>query len=228
MKPIKSGGSPSPIYQVAPGDLSFGWSDCLKCFWRKVRLNQRRPSTPMASVYTRIHGCLQNEFMGERVEGIITDLPPGQLVAAERWVKSKPIVVEGSTSLIQIRGRFDAVVKFDDGTYAIIDFKTAITSEINVPLYGRQLHSYVVALENPDPGSLGFAPINRIGLYCVEPTSLADLGDGDWAYRAKHVWIEVPIDREGFAAFLAEVVALLDGDEPAPSPGCAYCTFRES
>ena len=38
----------------------------------------------------------------------------------DKWVESGPIVIPGHRDTCFIRGRFDVVARFDDGTYGII------------------------------------------------------------------------------------------------------------
>lgn len=122
-------------------------------------------------------------------------------------------------------GRFDTALGFDDGTFGLIDFKTADPRSSHLPLYGRQLHAYALAAEQAAPGSLELRPISQIGLLCVEPTAVEASGDGV-AYRGEPHWIEFPRDDGHFMSFLSEILCLLENPSPLEaSKNCAFCQY---
>jgi ATP-dependent exoDNAse (exonuclease V) beta subunit len=43
----------------------------------------------------------------------------------EKWVESQPISLPGHLSTSYIKGKFDTVVRFEDGSYGVVDFKTS-------------------------------------------------------------------------------------------------------
>ena len=150
-------------------------------------------------------------------------------LSVKKLVESGPISLLGHHSTCFIRGKFDAAVRFDDRSYAIIDFKTSSTRSQHVRRYTRQLHSYAYALENPAPGKLSLAPVSKMGLLCVEPVEMLNFREGSYAYRAEPTWIECPRDDESFMAFLGEVLAVLDRPEPPEgSSGCTWCKYRQA
>src|SRR5437764_951732 len=107
---------------------------------------------------------MKNFYSGKRTHEIAEGIPLGVVKLGENWVTSQPIVVPGRSSTCFVKGKFDKVVRFDDGTYGVIDFKTSQRKSDHVPLYSRQLHAYATALENPAPGTLHLAPVTRLGL----------------------------------------------------------------
>ena len=105
-----------------------------------------------------------NEYFNGRPNAEISDtLPPGVVKYGESWVESRPLSVPDHASTCFIRGRFDSVLEFEDGSYAVIDFKTTSTQSGHLPLYTRQLHAYAYALERAAPGNLALSPITRPG-----------------------------------------------------------------
>ena len=66
----------------------------------------------------------------------------------EEWVESTPIEVPGRESTCFIRGKFDTVLRFDDDTYGVVDFKTSRISPKHLAKYSRQLHAYAHAPAN--------------------------------------------------------------------------------
>jgi len=175
---------------------------------------------------------MKQYFTGKGTWDISSNLPVGIVEYGEKWVESVPIKLPDSASKCFIRGKFDTVVKFTDGSYGVIDFKTSETKSDYVPLYSRQLHAYAYALEHAASGHLHLSPISRLGLLCVDPThmlNLGELGDGAYAYKAELTWIECPRDGAAFLAFLAEVMDVLDSPEaPKGNAACPWCQYRDT
>lgn len=64
-------------------------------------------------------------------------LPGGEIIHAEEWVESAPLTLPGQNATVTLRGRFDTVVLFDDGSYGVLDYKTSDPKAAHVPLYAR-------------------------------------------------------------------------------------------
>lgn len=212
-------------WKLSPSDLTFLASECPRCLWQKIAGNFPRPRSPFPKVFTLLDRQTKDYFAGKRTERISPDLPPGRVVHADRWVRSIPIRVPGHERRVFIAGRIDASLRFDDGSHGIVDFKTSVPRPEHVEFYGRQLHAYALAAENPAPGNLRLSPVARLGLLCFEPTRMTATRRGA-AYRGEAHWIDVPRDDDAFMAFLAEIVDVLERPSPPDaSPTCPYCQF---
>lgn len=222
--PIAPSGS---VYTLSPSHLALGWCGCKACFWYEIRANGHREETPKTSVSSLLRGFLQRRFKGDRTETLIPELRRGRFVATERLAKSQPLEVEGSDSRVQIHGRVDAVIEFENGTFGVLDFATAIPAPDQLAAHWRQLHAYVVALEKPENAILRVSPISEIGVFALEPVGVTRDRYGDWFYRAKSGWFGTELDRAAFRRLLAEVVGVLDGAAPVSREACARCASRE-
>lgn len=215
--------------KLSPSDLTFLWDECPRCFYLKVALGFRRPSAPFPSIFGRIDGLMKAFFSGQPAQEVAPGLPDGRVMFAERWVESEPIVLPGHGASCFIRGKFDSVLQFDDGSYAIIDFKTSQARAEHIPFYGRQLHAYAYALEHPGPGKLGLAPVTRLGLFSVEPVGMDRTPAGQIAYLGDVTWMEIPKDEGSFLGFIDQVLYLLEQPEPPQaSEKCSYCNYRQA
>ena len=165
-------------WKLSPSDLTFLWEECPRCFYQKVALGQPRPRSPMPSIFNKIDSLEKAYFAGLRTETITPALPPGVIELGDKWVESRPIIVPGHNDTCFIRGRFDVVARFEDGSYGIIDFKTSTARDTNVPFYSRQLHAYAFALEQAAPGKLKLAPVSTMGLLCIDPVEMLAWGPG--------------------------------------------------
>jgi len=215
----------STSWKLSPSDLTFLWEECPRCFYQKVALGLSRPRSPMPSIFNKIDSLEKTFFAGLRTETISPALPPGVIELGDKWIESHPIVVPGHNATCFIRGRFDVVAWFHDGSYGIIDFKTSTARESNVPFYSRQLHAYMYALEQAAPGKLKLAPVSRMGLLCVDPVEMA-AWRGNYIFKMAPTWIECPRDDDGFLGFLGQVLDILQQPKP-PNAGssCQYCQY---
>jgi hypothetical protein len=219
----------SPSYKLSPSDLTFLWDECKRCFYLKVIHNFQRPRAPFPKIFGIIDRLMNSYFKGKRSNQVSSDLPDGVIEYGEKWVESHPIRFPGRTASCFLRGRFDTVIAFAEGGYAVVDFKTTKPTAGHVPFYSRQLHAYAYALEHPAPRKFSLQPVTRLGLLCVEPSAIDRMENGQLAYYGEAVWLEIPKDEEVFLRFLEEVMDVLENPTPPP-PGveCGYCRYRES
>ena len=219
------GASDASPWALSPSDFAFLWDDCPRCFYLKVARKQPRPRSPFPSVFGRIDRAMKDFYLGERAEMAARGMPEGVIGGGDRWVKSAPLLVPGSSRTCLIRGRVDVLVDCDDGTTGVVDFKTTVPKPDHIATYGRQLHAYATALEHPSSGRP--EEVSSLGLLCFSPDTY-EAQDGRAGLYGDLEWIEVPRDDLGFAQFLGHVVSVLDqGDPPEPAAGCAWCALSD-
>lgn len=207
-------------YKLSPSDFKYLWEECSHCFWRKVHYGEIRPSIGIPSVFNKMSSLLQRSIIGERVESLVDGMQPGVFVQEEGRLMSKPLPSGKSF----IAGRFDLLTKFDDGSFGVIDLKITEAKDKDLEKFGRQLHAYKYALENP---AYGQEPknISRIGLLVLSPTDIRP-HNGFVYYKARPKWKEIKIDMDNFFNFIYEVEDLLSRPEPKPSRNCDWCRYR--
>lgn len=216
-------------WKLNPSDFAFLWEECKRCFYLKVVKGFPRPRPIMPKIFNIIDSQMKSFYSGKRSEDIISGMPPGTVEYGEKWVESKPIQLSNRSSTCFIRGKFDTVVRFDDGTYGIIDFKTSERKAEHIPLYGRQLHAYAHALENPAPGKFLLSPITKLGLLVYEPSSYSQNDGADAFLKGSLSWIEIPREDNKFMEFLSEVLSILEMPEPPGGvPSCEWCQYRDT
>jgi hypothetical protein len=165
------------IVKLAPSSLTFLWEECQRCFWLSAHGVLKRPSAPFPKVFTMLDNQTKDFYFNKRSEEMAEGLRPGHVALGDRWVRSRPLSVPGHDTKVTLQGRIDTALSFDDGTHAIIDFKTSSPKAEHVPFYGRQLHSYALAAENPAEGALELIPVSQLGLLCVEPVAMIGVED---------------------------------------------------
>lgn len=217
------------IYKLSPADFAFLYNGCKRCYYLKVVKGIQQPSIPLPGIFNKITLLLKNHYSGKRTEELHANLPPGTVTYGEQYVMSKSIQLPGRKNGCYISGRFDIVVKFDDGSYGVIDFKTSNPTEEHTDLYGRQLNAYAYALEHASDGSLSLKPITKLGLLYFHPQRIHQSNRESLSYEADIHFAEVKKDEKVFLEFINEVLEVLDSSEPPEaSPNCAWCNYVES
>ncbi|MBN1537823.1 MAG: PD-(D/E)XK nuclease family protein [Anaerolineales bacterium] len=219
----------SSSWKLSPSDLTFLWDECPRCFYLKVVHGINRPWGAFPKIFNRIDKLMKAHFEGKPASQISPMLPEGIVRFGEKWVTSEPIQLPGHTATCFIKGKFDVVLEFHDHSYGVVDFKTSEAKPEHIRFYSRQLHAYAYALENPASGKLSLQPINRLGLLCVEPVEMDQVGKDQLAYVGNATWLECPKDNQGFMKFLDQVITLLElPSPPEPNPKCGWCQYREA
>jgi hypothetical protein len=220
---------PVHIWKLSPSDLTFLWDECPRCFYLKVVRKFNRPSTAFPGIFSRIDSLMKNFFEGRSTAEFTSDLPPGVVRMGGKSVESVELQLPGHAAVCKIAGRFDSVLEFDNGSYAVVDFKTTSPKPEHVAFYSRQLHAYAYALEHPAPGKLNLAPVTRLGLFSLDLDGLERQTTDRLALLGPVHWQEVPRDEAGFLTFLDRVASVLEKPEPPP-PGkkCGFCKYRDS
>ena len=208
---------------LAPSDFAFLWDECPRCFYLKVVRKERRPRMAFPKVFGTIDRAMKSCYVGQRSEALAAGLPSGVIGQADRWVKSAGLTVPRSSVVSEIRGSVDALIECDDGTVAVVDFKTAVPNADHVTIYSRQLHAYALAVEQPS--SSPSIEVSALGLLCFLPDSFTSTSTA--ALTGEIKWCEIERDDPAFYRFLIEVTSMIDQPEPPPpSPTCDWCRWR--
>jgi len=217
-------------YKLSPSDFAFLWEECKRCFYLKVKNNIYRPSPPMPGIFMVIDSEMKKCFKGKDTQIVTPAMPKGVIEEIDGdMVESEPIKLDNKSSTCYIRGKIDTIVKFDDGTFGVIDFKTSKVKEENLAKYGRQLHAYALALENPTDGKLSRNPVSKLGLVVYEPNEFLKDGEEKSILKGDLCWVEIPRDDSAFMKFLDDVITLLENPEPPDSEAtCKFCAYRSS
>lgn len=207
------------VFKLSPSDFAYLYEECKLCYFLKVKHGIYQPSMPMPGVFAAINTRLQGNLIGKNLKTLSPDLPDGEVKVQEGWVESKQ--VPGAN--VFIKGKYDLLVKLPDGTHLLVDLKISQPNEDKIEKYKTQLGAYKFALENPSNG----APlkITKVGLLIFYPEDVSFVG-GEALLHFPPKWLEIPIDDNGFLAFIKEVDALLSGPTPKEGERCKWCEYR--
>lgn len=210
---------------------------CLHCAW--VRLHVKKlPFQSFPGIFSTIDRynklIVQNHF--EREQALPLWLQrlgeAGTCVNPPHWSSYK---VLHEASGVTVRGEADGIFQMKDGSYTIVDYKTAKYSPAQQGMfraYEVQLNAYAYIGER-----LGFSPVRRLALVYMEPMTGEEksmephlVDDKGFTMGFEATVVDVALRPESLIpALLWKVreVADMDGP-PMGSPGCKDCEALES
>lgn len=204
---------------------------CPRCFW--IKLNCKLPYQIFPGIFSSIDSYSKKitwnyyEKFGKLPDWF------DEFGNFEKPVKapsrSKFFIVDKTTN-VKLTGTLDEIVQKKDGSYFIIDYKTARftkTQDKLLPMYKVQLNTYALIAEH-----CGLKPVSGIGLTYYEPQTelteanidIALLDDGFNMPFSAHL-LPVELNPEGIILpLLKEVRKLADMKTPPNGvSGCEDC-----
>ena len=158
--------------------------------------------------------ALQEEhFQGADMPTIDPSLRAGKVTKWGEWVKSKPLVVNGSETRWRILGKYDLVATNEDGTIGLIDCKVSDSQRDSGQFYSPQLEAYAYSLENP------------MGLLVWKPTTAIGTSVEDYGFGVFQKYVAVERDQANFLRVIGEFIEVLEGELPEAGPECQTCTY---
>jgi hypothetical protein len=222
-------------YYVTPSDITFLWSDCPCCFYRKVAQGIHRPSGIFPKIFNRIDRAMKNCYVDKNLRDFSPDFPDAVYKYPDQWVQSKPLVVTGKDIQIVFRGKIDGLLEYSekgaDGKpiMGVPDLKTTEVDDNVTPMYGLALHTYLYCLENAADGEFSAHNVERLGLVVFEPSEYEHMAGEEPKLNGIHYWIEFEKDMESFKEWMKTLARVLSADAPPePTKGCGYCNLLEN
>jgi hypothetical protein len=167
---------------------------------------------------------MQEQYFAKKTTADIAPvLPEGKVADLGGWVKSSFINVNGSPTKYAIRGKYDLLIEFADGTYGIIDCKFQAKDSDKTDLYQPQLEAYAFALENPASGEV--KKVSLMGLLVwslLEPAGDVTKGFG---LKLKHTWRPITRNPEALATRLTDFITVVSGKMPVAKDNCDMCNY---
>lgn len=209
---------------ISPSDLTFAWGGCHKCLWLNYNHGLRTPGfMPLVGDLAN----MQEQYFAKKTTADIAPvLPEGKVADLGGWVKSSFINVNGSPTKYAIRGKYDLLIEFADGTYGIIDCKFQAKDSDKTDLYQPQLEAYAFALENPTSGEV--KKVSLMGLLVwslLEPAGDVTKGFG---LKLKHTWRPITRNPEALTTRLTDFITVVSGQMPVAKDNCEMCNYLTS
>lgn len=214
---------------IAPSDLTFGFSTCKRCIWIKYWYSfELKKDFPLVKTLSTVQEEL---FRRAPMPSLDPRLAPGVVKQWGQWVKSKNIVINGIESQWKLRGIYDLLGHYDDGSVGIIDCKVSDSERDNGDFYAPQLEAYAYTLENPLSGKA--FPVSTMGLLVWKLGGVAETRPNEFAENTMGFGVNqryIPVERnpEQLQKLLAEFIAVIDGECPDPGAECHACNYFET
>lgn len=215
----------SPRDYISPSDLTFLWGECKKCFWLKYRKGISRPGfMPLVGPMSAFQ---ESRYRNQETSSMDSSLPVGVISDWGKTIESSPIIIDGVETGWRIKGKYDVVITFHDGTIGLVDCKvtTGEMDENKIDLYWPQLEAYAFALENPLLG-VGHE-VSETGLLMWRIVSAETNFTEQNVFSADKSYLSSPRRQEDFLTLMKEVITILEGSMPEAGDKCTTCKFVE-
>lgn len=213
---------------IAPSDLTFGFSTCKRCIWIKYWYSfELKKDFPLLKSLSTFQ---EEYFRRAPMPALDPSLPSGTVKQWGQWVKSKNIVINGVETPWKLRGIYDLLGHYDDGSVGIIDCKVSDSERDSGDFYAPQLEAYAYTLENPLSGK-AFS-VQTMGLLIwklggTAQTRPNEFVTNEMGFGVNQVYVPVQRDPARLATLLEEFITVIDADAPEAGATCQSCAFYE-
>ena len=210
-----------PRAAISPSHLTYAWGDCHRCLW--LQYNHQVGIPAQMPLIGDLADMQEKYFIGAKTSDMHPDLPEGKVHSHGGWVASENIIVDGVDSGLYIRGKYDLLLEFADGTFGIVDCKLQKNDYDKSNFYAPQLEAYAFSLENPQKDQP--KKISLTGLY----TWSLDRASGNlttgFGYRVNCAWYPAERNPLALQERLSELIRMIRGDCPPSKDSCATCGY---
>jgi CRISPR/Cas system-associated exonuclease Cas4 (RecB family) len=206
-------------YKLSPSDFAYLYEECKCCYYLKIKHGIQRPQLPFPGIFSALNTRLQGTLVGKNLKELSSLLPEGIVESQEGFVESEPIT---GTDLF-VKGKYDLLVKQQDETYLIVDFKISDPKADKIAKYQTQLQAYHYAFAHPAKGER--KQITKLGLIIMYPDRVK-FAKGEAFLSFPPKWLEVSVGEDTFVKFIRGIHELLEGPVPPENPDCDWCKYR--
>jgi len=219
---------------LSPSELDYLPKKCRRCYYLSKKHNIKTKNFP-PPVFSRFD-IFQKKYFIDKSTSYLTDkIPSGTFFLQNELpskVKSSPLK-DNKNRLFVIRGIPDLVIKFDNGEFGIIDFKTTKYSTSKSDDYRFQLEAYAQIFENPcnnnnqESNTPNLSPISHLGVLQFDPNEIISSSKNECNMVLKMGYS--PIIKRNTSEFFERITYILDILEsniiPEHEESCNDCNF---
>jgi len=162
-------------------------------------------------------------FIGAKTSDMHPDLPEGKVHSHGGWVASENIVVDGADSGLYLRGKYDLLLEFVDGSFGIVDCKLQKNDYDKSNFYAPQLEAYAFSLEHPQKDEP--KKISLTGLYAWSLDRASGNLKAGFGYRVNTAWYPAERNPVALQERLTELIRMIRGECPPSKDSCGACTY---
>lgn len=206
---------------ISPSDLTFKWNGCHRCLWLQYNHSIQAPITmPLVGDLATMQ---ENHFAGAHSSLLHPAIPEGKVLDRGGWVRSLPIDYNGNPSPYAIRGKYDLLMEFADGTYGVIDCKFQARDNDKSDFYSPQLEAYAFSLENPAKGEP--KKVSVLGLLVWAPQKSLGNPNSGFSLSLSNSWYPIKRNPLGLQERLSDLIEMISGPTPTRDSQCELCKF---
>ena len=206
---------------IAPSDLTFGFSTCKRCIWIKYWFSfELKKDFPLVKSLSTFQ---EEYFRRAPMPALDPSLPAGTVKQWGQWVN-------GVETQWKLRGIYDLLGHYEDGTVGIIDCKVSDSERDSGDFYAPQLEAYAYTLENPLSGkafhvqTMGLLIWKLAGVAQTRPNEFVS---NEMGFGVNQLYVPVQRDPARLAQLLEDFITVIDGGEPAAGENCHACNYLE-
>ena len=89
------------------------------------------------------------------------------------------------------------------------------------------MQSYALMMQKPRKDSLKLEPINKLGIFCFDPSNISAANGKDCNIYMNTKWFEIRRDDQSLIKYISKILDVLNSNEtPKSNPRCGLCNFR--
>ena len=210
-----------PRAAISPSHLTYAWGDCHRCLW--LQYNHQVSVPVQMPLIGDLADMQEKYFIGAKTSDMHPDLPEGKVHSHGGWVASENIVVDGTDSGLYLRGKYDLLLEFVDGSFGIVDCKLQKNDYDKSNFYAPQLEAYAFSLEHPQKDEP--KKISLTGLYTWSLDRASGNLKAGFGYRVNTAWYPAERNPVALQERLTELIRMIRGECPPSKDSCGACTY---
>ena len=219
------------IIILAPSELDYKAKKCQRCFYLEKNKKISTKAFP-PPVFSRFDVVQQAYYKDKNTCDLTKELPPGRIMSKEELpgrVVSETLKDNKGRNFI-LGGRPDIVIKFDQGGYGIIDFKTTKISEDKSENYKHQLEAYAQIFSKPgarkSKNTPLLNPITHMGILQFDPSDIQSHNETSCDMRMNISFSPLKRDEKNFFENVTQIIDIINqSNVPDFTEDCNDCQF---
>ena len=216
---------------LAPSELDYKPKKCQRCFYLEKNYKIGPKDFP-PPVFSRFDVVQQAYYKDKNTSDLTKELPKGRIMNKEELpgrVVSETLSDNKGRNFI-LGGRPDIVIKFDQGGYGIIDFKTTKISDDKSENYKYQLEAYAQIFTKPGSTKSKktplLSPITHMGILQFDPSDIQSHNDQSCDMRMNISYSPLKRDEKDFFENITKIIDIIKKPStPDFNENCNHCQF---
>ena len=229
--PMNNSKDENKILVLAPSELDYKAKKCHRCFYLEKNKKIATKAFP-PPVFSRFDVVQQAYYKDKNTSDLTKELPEGRIMNKDELpgrVVSETLKDNKGRNFI-LGGRPDIVIKFDQGGYGIIDFKTTKISEDKSENYKHQLEAYAQIFSKPGATKSKktplLNPITHMGILQFDPSDIQSHNETSCDMRMNISFSPLKRNEKDFFKNITQIIDIINqSDVPDFTEDCNDCQF---